>query len=195
MKTIERMKQAVTRRYTGVFCAVLALASAGPTYADKACSASLNLKDCVSSIDLNTVSYTGGTLMVSGVLRAINSGATQGRILSVVANLQTKEANGNQYTTIATVGAPCGGTGLLLGVGLPLAVPGGPAQVCGRANQKDIPFRAAFSGVSLTSGKGARLELMVTFDGATNGSAGEFCGATPNCGSRIINVRFGFVVP
>ena len=189
------MKNAMkNRRIAVAVCALLALVFASPSYADKACSASLNLKDCVSSIDLGSVSFTDGTLMVSGALRAINSGATEGRILSVVANLQTKD-KGGQYTTIATVVAPCG-VGLVLDKALPLGVPGGPAGVCGGTNQANIGFTATFSAVSLVTGQPARLELQVTFDGATSGTAGELCGATPVCGtSRAIFVRFGFVVP
>jgi hypothetical protein len=187
------MKRLATHLCAPVMCALLTGALTGPAYADKACSASLNLQNCVSSLDLNSVTFVGGTLTASGVLRLINSGAGSGTILSVVANLQVKD-QGDQYATIATITAPCGTGLLILTKALPLAVPGG-ANICGGVNEQDIGFTTTFAGVSLVSRKQARIEFQVTYDGAPNGSAGQLCGATPACGTRVINVRFGFVVP
>jgi hypothetical protein len=185
------MKKLATGVLAGVICALLALTFATPAYAGKTCSASLNVKDCVST--LTSVSSNGTDLTLTGVLKVLNIGQTPGNIVSVVANLQTKDPSGH-YQTIATV-TSCGSGVLLIGS---LTVQGGP-DVCGGANQSNINYTATFPGVvaSLVSGKQARLELQVTYDGGPNGSAIDPCGSTTTqCnGLRIVNVRFGFVVP
>lgn len=193
MNTItDGIKQLAAPGGAGVLCAALTLTICIPAYGGKTCSSSMDLKSCVSTLDLNSVSYSGGTLSAAGVLRILNTGATQGRIVSISVNLQTKE-QGGQYATIATAVAPCG-TGLILDQSLPLSLPGG-ADVCGGANQAGIAYTAVFANVSLASGKQGRLEFAVTYDGAPNGSAGAFCGAALVCGSRVVSVRLGFVIP
>jgi hypothetical protein len=185
------MKKLVNRMSAGAILTLLALASAVPTYADKTCSASINLKNCVSTLD--SVSSSGTDLTLKGVLKVLNIGSRPGSIVSVVANLQTKDPGG-QYETIATVRS-CDPGFVLIGS---MTVPGGP-DLCGGANESDISYIVTFPGVvpSLVSGKQARLELQAVYDGGPNGSAIDPCGSTTTqCnGLRIVNVRFGFVVP